>query len=230
MTGELRCDTDEFEELLIFLDYTGISPLHSDYINNLPRFRRFIYESRNNDNGTINKEFIVRTYLIHFNAPDYSCFHGHDVNARNIVARLMYLNINIDISDDDKRIKLLELSSSNPHAKYLYAYFLEHGIGGPKDEKKSMDIYLENWIYARNDSSLNNFATQMEEDDYYDSGIDKAKEIYEKLWNEFRNPYALYNLAVTKNRVEQTKLLWLNWEENRDKDSYNIVLNMTTSD
>ena len=122
----------------------------------------------------------------------------------------------------------------DPSSLNNYAFMLQKGLGGEKDNKKARELYWINWEENKNDMSLNNYAYLL----HYGLGGEKdekkARELHWMNWEENKNNHSLNNYAYLlhhglggeKDEKKARELYWLNWEENKNSTSLHNYADM----
>ena len=213
LDSELTITVDEFRELLHFLNYTCVDQ-HQNYHDNLPRFRRFIFEHR--ENFQLTRE----TILIHHN-PFY--IFGRDDGLHDLINMYcVVLGIDIATRWKDKYI-IFKSKENDPLCAYLCGFCLAHGVGIIMNKEDALAIHLKNWnenrytpilsCYISIKADLKQEADKKLRDDFCrEVEISKPARLYYKLAYRFYNGTA----GFVENRVEAVRLWKKGWEQNRD--------------
>jgi hypothetical protein len=222
LDGEFEMSVDEFLELSHFLNYTCIDK-HTDYINNLPRMRRYLHENR------ANKLLMQKTILIHMITRyifDNDGSHEEDsVNMICIVLNIDYLSLSWK-----EKYEIFK-NGTDPLHRHMTAYCLAHGIGCEVDKTTAKLLYYSNWCDNTFTYSFGNYCYILTTET--NISIDfPTRELLLQIYISTRCPTILAELAHCyrdginglKNNDWAYELYWLNWQTNRYTSSLHYVV------
>ena len=218
LDGELTITVDEFRELLRFLNYTCVDQ-HQNYRDNLPRFRRFIFEHR--ENFQLTRE----TILIHHN-PFY--IFGHDDKLHDLINMYcVVLGIDIATRWKDKYI-IFKSKENDPLCAYLCGFCLANAVGIIMNEEDALAIHLKNWNENRYTLSLSCYISikavlEQEADKKLCDDLCQEVEISKHARLYYHLAYRFYQgtAGFIKNEAESFRLWKKGWEQDRD---YNCLV------
>ena len=207
-------------ELLQFLNYSCIDT-HQDYFNNLPRFRRFIHEHRDNE------ELTHATILIHHN-PYYVIGSDDD---RDII-NMYCITIDVDIRLHWKKKYEIFASGTSTMHKYLQAICLDD-IGYYNE---AVYDYFEMFHQmCRENQFTIGYAKFVDMSPHNNQNVDADARQLQKNWDEKKCAASLHELAKYYDDNNQSsrsekgcQLYLLNWEENRHYDSLRNYISCLT--
>ena len=209
LDGDLdSISVDDFRALLKFLDFTCIN-LHQSYKNNLPRFRRFLYENR------VNTPLMIETIPIHANSRYIMGGIDKDKGTiDNINMWCMHLKIDISLRWPEK-YKIFR-DGNTPLHRYLEAICLLNGVACKANENAAVAMFVRNWQENKCALSLSYLTLHRQNDTAVP--IDVTTELT-KEWEENRSSICLTRLANihynNSNKTTARELWKKGWELNR---------------
>ena len=223
---DLECKPSEFLELYRFLDFSLLTET-PEFKRNLPVFRRFLYNNRND------LELTTNTIPIHKNP--YYIFKS---NTFESYFDMYCIQLGIKGDSYEEKYNLLGYDDIS---EYLRTKCKINGVGCKKEKVKldinntfqvnalitsnssayeNIDLLLKNWEENRNDLSLH----------YYGIGhahlgdIDRAYKIFQLNWELNKNIIS-YRMILRIDMFNRKKYviedIKKNWEENGDIGSMN---------
>lgn len=112
-------------------------------------------------------------------------------------------------------------AKTDPNSLNSYAYMLDDGLGGEKDQKQAREIYRRNWEENKHEMSLSNYAHMLWRGLGGEGDVKRAKELFcEKIDHpDILNNYAGLLYHVENDRKTAMELYKENMEKNNHAHS-----------